>query len=71
MNILDEVNTFSSTADKLALHWLFGKYHRASQWAFVAKCHHQRYGTQSYQTNRVWTPTKEGWTLYHAAARSD
>ena len=64
MNVLDEINKFADEADKPALRWLFGRYHWASQWRFVAQCTHQRYGEFSYQTNRVWRPTDEGRVLY-------
>lgn len=64
MNVLDEIDKFADEADKPVLRWLFDKYHTEAQWKFVAKCEHQRYGTQSYQTNRVWSPTEEGRALY-------
>lgn len=64
MNIRDEINKFADDADKTVLHWLFDKYHMASQWLFVANCTHRRYGAYSYQTNRVWSPTEEGVALY-------
>lgn len=64
MNVREEINKFASEADKPVLIWLFGKYHMESQWRFVAKCDHQRYGTQSYQTNRVWSPTGDGQALH-------
>lgn len=65
MNVRNEINKFADEADKPVLHWLLDKYHMQSQWRFVAKCTHQRYGTQSYQTKCVWSPTEEGRALYH------
>jgi hypothetical protein len=47
-----------------ALLWLFKRYHMASQWPFVTRCYHERYGKQSYQTKRTWTPTTEGMVLF-------
>jgi hypothetical protein len=64
MNIRNEIDLFASDTDKSVLHWLFDKYHMASQWAFVARCEHQRYGALSYETNRVWIPTEEGRALH-------
>ena len=64
MNVRDEIDKFAKEEDKLVLNWLLDKYHYESQWRFVAKCTHVRYGTQSYQTNRVWSPTDEGRALY-------
>jgi hypothetical protein len=64
MNVRDEIEKFADGADKPVLRWLFDKYHMESQWSFVAYCTHQRYGTRSYQTNRVWTPTTEGRALH-------
>ncbi|PKO58764.1 MAG: hypothetical protein CVU24_16625 [Betaproteobacteria bacterium HGW-Betaproteobacteria-18] len=68
MNVRDEIDKFADEADKPVLHWLFDRYHMASEWGFVAKCTHQRYGTRSYETNRVWTPTEEGRALYYYMA---
>ena len=64
MNVRDEINKFASEEDKPVLLWLFGQYHMAQQWSFVARCSHQRYGVNSYQTNRVWSPTAEGRILH-------
>ncbi len=66
MRIREEIEKFASDKDKPVLLWLFGRYHLESQWWFVATCSFERYGTQSYQTNRVWTPTVEGRVLYKA-----
>ena len=64
MKVRDEIRLFASDADKPILNWLFGRYHWASEWSFVAKCTLQRYGTESYKTNRVWEPTLEGRAIY-------
>lgn len=64
MNIRNGIDQFADDADKTVLHWLFDKYHMASQWLFVANCNHLRDGVYSYQTNRVWSPTEEGRALY-------
>lgn len=64
MNIRKEIDQFSNSIDKPILHWLLDKYHLQSQWNFVATCSHQRYGTQSYETNRIWSPTTEGRIIY-------
>jgi hypothetical protein len=65
MDVRDEINKYSSKKDRDMLLWLLGRYSLASQWRFVAKCTHKRYGRMSYQTNRVWTPTEEGKALYY------
>lgn len=62
--VRDEINKFSSDSDKPILNWLLDRYSWKSQWKFVACFHEQRYGTLSYQVNRVWKPTKEGRALY-------
>ena len=64
MSVLNEINKFADKADKPALRWLFSRYHWASQWDFVADCTFKRYGTRSYEVNRVWRPTEEGRILY-------
>jgi len=64
MDISKEIDAYALHDDKPALWWLFKKYHMASQWRFVAKCTHERYGPLSYQTRRVWAPTDEGRILY-------
>jgi len=64
MKVRDEINKFAAESDKPALTWLFNRYHWDWQWRFVASCTHERYGVYSYQTNRVWAPTEEGWVLY-------
>ena len=65
MNVRLEIEKFSDEKDKPILNWLFDRYHWQSQWKFVAKCRHQRYGAYSYQTNRIWSPTEEGLSLYN------
>jgi hypothetical protein len=65
MNVIKEIKKYSSPADKNCLLWLFSKYHMQSEWSFVAKCNHVRYGTYSYETNRVWYPTEAGKILYN------
>ena len=71
MNIRDEIERYSADNDKPVLHWLFDHYHMVSQWSFVARCAHQRYGALSYETNRSWYPTKEGRALYVHFAATD
>ena len=65
MNIRKEISQFARSEDKPILNWLLDRYFHASRWQFVAKCTKQAYGTQSYQVNRVWEPTKEGRAIYH------
>ena len=65
MNVRDEIANHSDESDKPILNWLFDRYHMESQWHFVARCKFVRYGTQSYETNRVWIPTYEGRVLYN------
>jgi len=62
--ILDEIEQHSREEDKPILRWLFQHYHWESQWRFVATMDRQRYGTLSYQVNRVWRPTIEGVAIY-------
>lgn len=64
MNVRNEINNYSSEDDKPILLWLFARYHREFEWRMMAHCTFQRYGTQSYQCNRVWIPTQVGRTLY-------
>lgn len=64
MNVALEIERHAAEGDKAALRWLFSRYHRESQWHFVASCEHRRYGVLSYETNRVWSPTIEGRALY-------
>lgn len=71
MKVRKEIEQFAYSADKPVLRWLFDRYHWESQWEFVATCHHERYGTQSYQTHRVWRPTKEGRVLYASGSREE
>lgn len=70
MHIRREINEFASEDDKPILHWLFDHYSMQSQWSFVARCTFDRYGTRSYEVNRIWTPTKEGLALYAQLAIS-
>ena len=63
-NVRSEIDAHAYKGDKAALHWLFDRYHMASQWRFVAYCAHQRYGPLSYETHRIWKPTVEGRLLF-------
>ena len=65
MNVRDEIEKFASEEHKDVVHWLFDRYHTEAQWYFVAKVTHKRYGAQSYQTNRVWSPTEEGLAIHN------
>lgn len=67
MDVISDIKNFSLENEKPALLWLFSKYHLQSQWHFVAKVRHERYGYRSYETNRVWSPTEEGWILFRHA----
>lgn len=62
--IRDEIEKHSSEIDKPILLFLLTKYSMASRWFFVARCRHKRYGTQSYETVRIWEPTEEGRIIY-------
>lgn len=64
MNLRQEIDTYAAPEDKTCLHWLLDIYHWQSKWNFVAKCTRVRYGKLSYQTNHVWSPTREGRILY-------
>jgi len=64
MNVKQEITDRSNEEDKPILFWLFERYHMESEWRFVARCEHVRYGPLSYETNRVWSPTPEGKKLY-------
>ena len=64
MNVSDEIRLYASDEDKFVLSWLFGRYHWASQWSFVARCELARYGVESYKTRRIWKPTIEGLAIY-------
>jgi len=65
MNVKQDIETHASEENKPILQWLFDNYHMQSEWRFVARCTHERYGCKSYETNRIWTPTKEGVILYN------
>jgi hypothetical protein len=67
MNVREEIRQHAKEEERPILDWLFDRYHMESQWNFVARCTWQRYGTHSYQSNRVWTPTPEGRALYEYA----
>jgi hypothetical protein len=64
MKVRDEINKYADEKDKPCLLWLLTHYHWESQFMFVATCGFKRYGTQSYETHRIWIPTKEGKLLY-------
>lgn len=66
MNVQDDIRLHAADSDKPCLDWLFGRYHMASQWSFVAQSSFKRYGVQSYQVHRVWVPTPEGRVLYES-----
>jgi hypothetical protein len=64
MNVRDDIRLHAADEDKPILNWLFGRYHMASEWRFVAKCTWTQHGPLSYQSFRVWTPTTEGRAIY-------
>ena len=66
MNIRKEIDEFSAKDDRHILHWLLDRYSLDRQWPFVSTCSFERYGTQSYEANRVWSPTIEGRVLYES-----
>lgn len=68
MNVRNEIDKYASEADKPILHWLFDIYHIESQWHFVARCTFLRYGTQSYETHRIWQPRPDGYALHAVRA---
>lgn len=68
-DIRSEISQLLSDVDRPILEWLFERYHWASQWRFVARFSEQRYGSLSYQVNRVWEPTIEGRALYDQLAK--
>jgi hypothetical protein len=65
LNVRQEILDHSAENEVEALTWLLDHYSRASKWSFVASCALARYGRLSYQTNRVWSPTPEGWVLFN------
>ena len=66
MKVRKEIERYAAEEDKPILLWLLSRYSLASQWKFVAKSSFDRYGSYSYQVNRVWKPTTEGYILYDA-----
>ena len=68
MNIRKEIDSFAPESERPILHWLLDHYSWRSQWGFVATCTFQKYGTQSYEVNRVWSSTIEGRVLYENMA---
>lgn len=66
MKVKEEIQKYSKKEDVPILLWLFERYHWESQFMFVAKCHFERYGKESYKTNRIWEPTLEGRILYES-----
>lgn len=71
MKIRDEINKYAKEENKPVLNWLLDNYSWSSQWRFVANCELVKYGTQSYQAHKVWSPTPEGMILYKAAMRNN
>lgn len=67
MNVKHDIEQHASADDKPILRWLFERYHTQHEWLVVAHCSFKRYGQRSYETNRVWTPTAVGLTLYRYA----
>lgn len=66
MNIRVEIERHADPADVPVLLWLLAHYGTSMRWSFVACCSFKRWGNQSYQTHRVWAPTKEGRVLFAA-----
>lgn len=66
MKVREEIRLHAEDADQPVLNWLLDRYHWESQWGFVARCTFKRYGTASYQTHRVWSPTPEGLVLFES-----
>ena len=71
MNIRKEIDEFSAKDDRHILHWLLDRYSWVTQWRFVSTCSFERYGTQSYEVNRVWSPTIEGRVLYNEMSNDE
>lgn len=66
MKIRDEIKKYAAKEDRQVLLWLFERYHWASQWSFVARCEHRRYGNLSYEVHHIWSPSPEGRILFNA-----
>lgn len=66
-----EIKDHALYSDIPALLWLFRRYHMASEWKFVARCNMRSSGPASYQYDRIWTPTKEGWILYRHGQKQE
>lgn len=66
MNVRNEIEQHSAPGDKPILFWLLERYPYQSQFRFVAKCTHKRYGRLSFEMHRIWVPTPEGRMLYAA-----
>jgi hypothetical protein len=71
MNVRKEIALYAAPEHVPALLWLLERYSMSSQWGFVARCEHVRYGPASYQTHRRWAPTREGEILYAAMSGGD
>lgn len=67
MKVRDEIEKYAAPEHKPVLHWLFDRYHWASQFTFVAACVWQKRDAPGCHGNRIWVPTKEGRALYEWA----
>lgn len=70
MNVLADIERHSRPEDKPILRWLLARYPSSLHWSFLASATFQKYGVHSYQSHRIWEPTKEGRAL-HAAFATD
>ncbi len=68
MKIRNEIEKYAAEKDRPALRWLFERYHFASEWRVVARCHFDRCGDQSYMVHRVWVPSAIGLSIAAIAA---
>jgi hypothetical protein len=70
MKVRREIELYAAEEHKDALLWLLTEYHWASEFTFVASCRFVKYGTQSYQSHRVWFPTRAGQVLFDHMPRA-
>lgn len=63
-SVREEIEQHSQEDFKPVLRWLFARYHRQSEWKFVATFKEERYGRRSYEVHHIWEPTKEGLAIF-------
>lgn len=64
MKVREEIEKYADPEEREILLWLFERNHWQSEWSYVSFCEHRKYGTQSYETHRVWHPQPHAMRMY-------